>query len=101
MSFVPFPSEGGSVNSELNKHKQETANRFQSIEGLMYAVVAALVLTAISALISVGAIVIDQLHFNNQTYRDYSITVSAVTSQKIEIQNLKDRISNFERNSCR
>lgn len=56
----------------LTDFKGKTEEKFRNIDGILYAVVAALVITSISALIAVGAIVIDQLHFNNQTYRDYS-----------------------------
>ena len=69
---IPDTSEGIVGPTPVEKLKEKTEQKFRSIDTLMYAIVVAIVITAISALISVGAIVIDQLHFNNLTYREFS-----------------------------
>ncbi|MFH1371394.1 MAG: hypothetical protein ABII09_08940 [Planctomycetota bacterium] len=66
---VNIPETGSVGPSSFEKKAEE---KFRHIDMLIYAVVVAIVITAISALISVGAIVIDQLHFNNQTYREFA-----------------------------
>lgn len=65
---IIIPSQGPIEN----EFQQKTEDKFRNIDTLIYAVVVAIVITAISAVISVGAIIIDQLHFNNQTYREFS-----------------------------
>lgn len=69
--------------------EKKVEERFRNIDTLIYAVVVSLVITAISALISVGAIIIDQLHFNNQTYCEFS-------ALKTENVDLIKRIDNIE-----
>lgn len=67
---IIIPETTGSVGPSPFEKKAE--EKFRNIDTLIYAVVVATVITAISALISVGAIIIDQLHFNNQTYREFA-----------------------------
>lgn len=67
---IKIPETTGSVGPSPFEKKAE--EKFRNIDTLIYAVVVAIIITAISAVISVGAIVIDQLHFNNHTYREFS-----------------------------
>lgn len=75
--------ENGEVLS-VQQVRKETNEKFRSIDTLIYAVVIAIVVSSVASLISVGAIVIDQLHFNNQTYR------SELESQKQNLEFLKE-----------
>ena len=67
---IKLPESGGQL--EVAKLEKKTEEKFKNMDLVVYTIVVALLITTISALISVGAIVIDQLHFNNQTYRNYS-----------------------------
>lgn len=90
---IQFPKEGGAVGRFENEAKE----KFRDINTLLYAVVVAIVITAISALISVAGIVIDQLHFNNQTYREYSQNEQELTKLEINIQQLQDQINSLKK----
>src|SRR3989344_4037523 len=81
-NLMPLPEQGGRVSAE--QVKQETSEKFKSIDTLIYAVVVAIVVSSVASLVSVGAIEIDQLHFNNQTYR------SELESQKQNMEFLKE-----------
>lgn len=81
-NYTPVPEREVKVTAE--QVKQETNEKFKSIDTLIYAVVVAIVVSSIASLISVGAIVIDQLHFNNQIYR------SELESQKQNLEFLKE-----------
>ncbi len=84
--------------SPAQKLKEEVDKKFKNIDALIYAVVVSLVITAISALISVGAIIIDQLHFNNQTYRDFSSLDKENPELIKRIDRIESRIDNLQ--SC-
>lgn len=81
-TLTPLSEQGGKVSAE--QVKQETNEKFKSIDTLIYAVVVSIVVSSIASLISVGAIVIDQLHFNNQTYK------SELESQRQNLEFLKE-----------
>ena len=89
-NLTPLSEQGSRVSAE--QVKQEANEKFKSIDTLIYAVVVAIVVSSVASLVSVGAVVIDQLHFNNQTYR------SELESQKQnmeflkEIENLKSEV---------
>lgn len=68
---------------------KEAKERFKSIDLIIYTVIIAIVISSISSLVAVGAIVIDQLHFNNQTYRDYSNFNKQFIDQELQIQQLQ------------
>lgn len=85
---IKLPESGGQL--EVSKLEKKTDEKFKNIDLVVYTIVVALVITAISALISVGAIVLDQLHFNNQTYREFS----NIKNENIEMSKKIDLIQN-------
>ena len=79
---IKIPENGEELSAQ--QVRKETNEKFRSIDTLIYAVVISIVVSSVASLISVGAIVIDQLHFNNQTYR------SELESQKQNLEFLKE-----------
>ncbi len=67
-TIIKLPEKDAQIG--LAEFKKEAVEKFKNIDILMYSVVIALIIISISSLISVGAIVIDQLHFNNEIYRE-------------------------------
>ena len=57
--------------TETEKFKKEATEKFRNFDLIIYTVVISLIIISISSLIAVSAIIIDQLHFNNVTYREY------------------------------
>ena len=93
---IRIPENGGDVSAA--QVQKEASEKFKSIDTLIYAVVVAIVVSSIASLISVGAIVIDQLHFNNQTYRSQTEfekqnleVLKEINSLKTDIEILKQR----------
>lgn len=76
-------SEEGQIGP--SKFERSATEKFRNIDTLIYAVIVSLVITSISSLIAVGAIVIDQLHFNNTTY-------ASTLRQSGELSKLNDQI---------
>ncbi len=67
-NLTPIPESGSVVGSQLKEH----GKRIGSLEILIYTIAFVAVITLVGMVISVSTLVIDQLHFNNQTYRDKS-----------------------------
>ncbi|MGC1177038.1 MAG: hypothetical protein WA843_03110 [Candidatus Saccharimonadales bacterium] len=63
----PILDEGSVSFNQLDK---DTQNRFLRNEFLIYSILAVVGLTLVTVLIGAAAIILDQLHFNNQVYRD-------------------------------
>lgn len=85
---IKIPEEG-----EFGPYQRKTEERFHSVDTIIYGVVAALIITSISSLIAVGAIIIDQLHFNNETYRDYDNFEEQSVQQQTQTSNLQGQIN--------
>jgi len=64
---LPNPAQGYITFAQLDK---DTRDRFIRNEVIVYTILVVVALTLVSTLIGVAAIVLDQLHFNNQIYRD-------------------------------
>ena len=92
---IQFDQKDSNLGSSLKTLKDQTNERFKSIDVILIAVIVALVISAISAFIAVGAIVIDQLHFNNQTYRDTSAENERYIKLQEEIMLLKLEMNNY------
>lgn len=100
--FTKFGDDSGQTQyvtqEQHSRAVAATDSKLLTFENLMIAVVIALMISSVASLISVGAIILDQLHFNNQTYRDYSNMISDSAVQKLELQNLKEQL--FELQNC-
>lgn len=75
---------------------QPTQDRLVRNELVIYTVLAVVALTLVATLVGAIAIVIDQLHFNNEVYRDGSVThtktviqTQTVMEQPIFFPNMK------------
>ena len=86
---IKFPETNSALSPSFQK---EVGDKFRNMDGLLYAVVVAIVITSISSLIAVVAIVIDQLHFNNQTYREYSTRYQEAQTQNKQIQDIQAKL---------
>lgn len=87
---IELPESGGQMDlKDPPMGGKEAKERFKSIDLIIYTVIIAIVISSISSLVAVGAIVIDQLHFNNQTYRDYSNFNKQFIDQELQIQQLQ------------
>ncbi len=83
---IKIPEKEGFVSSS----EKEIKEKFRNIDIIIYTIVVALIIVSISSLISVCAIIIDQLHFNSQTYREFS-------NYRNDNDRIIDRISDIEK----
>jgi membrane protein involved in colicin uptake len=91
---LPNPDEGELTTSP--SFVEKTNKRIESINVLIYTVVAAVIISAITALIAVGAVVIDQLHFNNQTYREYSQSREDEKARQEKLNSLQQEVDQLK-----
>jgi len=91
---ITIPEKDGSVGPSA--FEQKAAEKFKNIDTLIYAIVVSLIIAAISALISVGAIIIDQLHFNNQTYREFSDSKNVYSELVERMDKVENRLNTQE-----
>lgn len=87
---IPIDESGGL--GQMQDFKKEADSKFRSYDALIYAVVAAIVVSAITGLIAVAAIVIDQLHFNNETYREWSAQQDSSKQLEKDLGELKSQV---------
>lgn len=92
---APVRIPDDAILTGTKKFQEHTEEKLKNIDNLMYAIVAAVVISSLSALIAVGAIVIDQLHFNNETYRDGQNLQMQLSARDTESKNLENEISNL------
>ncbi|MDD5432499.1 MAG: hypothetical protein PHO70_05890 [Candidatus Omnitrophica bacterium] len=90
---VKFP-ESSEASVKLSPFEQKADEKFRDINTLLYVVVIVIVVMVVSALISVGAIVIDQLHFNNLTYREFSESKNDKVELERRITAVENKIDN-------
>jgi hypothetical protein len=82
-----IPISGDSIGGQTQKQNER---RFATIETLVYAVVFVALVSLVGIVVAVCTLVIDQMHFNNETYREQSINLqSQVQVLQTEIQDLK------------
>lgn len=64
---------------------EDTRSRFIRNEVIVYTILVVVAMTLVGTLVGVGAIVTDQLHFNNELYRDgaYNHTKTVITSENV------------------
>ena len=90
--IIPVPtSETELTPSSAVQRKNE--RRFSTLETLVYAVIFVAVISLVGIVVAVTTLVIDQMHFNNQTYRDQS------EKTNLQIQELNLRIDALKQQS--
>lgn len=72
----PILNEGSVSFSALDK---DTRDRFLRNEVLVYSVLVIVAVTLVTVLIGAATLVLDQLHFNNELYRDNSYNHTKTT----------------------
>ncbi len=83
--LVPIPADSLTPTAQ-----QRNERRFANIETLVYAVVFVALVTLVGIVVAVCAMVVDQLHFNNQTYREQSDKNQAeIQALRAELNSLK------------
>lgn len=67
---IQIPEQGGQVGP--TPFEKDAKDRFNKIDNILIAVVASVVISGIAIVVSVVGIFLDQLHYNNVAYNDYS-----------------------------
>lgn len=68
--IIPVPTSETELTPSAVQQKNE--RRFSTIESLVYAVIFVAIISLVGIVVAVTTLVIDQMHFNSQTYRDQS-----------------------------
>lgn len=72
-----FPDEGQEMDV---RWRQETDEKIEQINNTMYVLVVAVVIGFLVGLISVAGLILDQIRFNNSTYR----AINSVVDNSVE-----------------
>jgi hypothetical protein len=82
---IQISNDGG-----LGAYQEKTNKRFADIEQLTKAIIFLAIITLIGVVVAVSGLVIDQMHFNNQTY------TQGASDNKTEIQLLQDEVNQLK-----
>jgi cell division protein FtsL len=87
--LIPVPTSDTELTPSAQKQNEK---RFTSIETLVYAVIFVAIISLVGIVVAVTTLVIDQMHFNNQTYRDQSDKTNLQIQQlNLQIETLRER----------
>src|SRR5471030_1499713 len=90
------PTQDPDLKTQTNTDNPDTEYRLGDVEDLTQKILVVIVISVGTLLVAVAAIILDQLHFNNQIYRDgYNPPVQTryVTQTEIKPVVLKPPIS--------
>jgi hypothetical protein len=87
--LTPIPDEGSVVQVNQNILKQH-GQRIGTLEILIYTIAFVALISLVGIVISVVSLVVDQEHFNNETYREQSTTLQT------DIQVLQAQINSLK-----
>lgn len=95
---IPDESDGSLLitANQLGEKMNRTEGKIDGLSALIHAVVAAVVVTGIGSLIAVFSIVMDQLHFNNTTYREQVISSKEEDQLKRQVESLQKDIESLK-----
>jgi hypothetical protein len=81
LTKVPVFDKGQLTTEQL---KRDTDDRFAKNEILIYSVLVVVAVTLVATLIGAAALIVDQMHFNNELYRDdHYVHTKTITKTEI------------------
>lgn len=91
-------SQAPSKNSASASPGKKFGERLGNLENVTQAVLWVGLISLVAVVVAVTAMVIDQFHFNNQSYRDQTqASNAAINSLSTEVQNLSNQVTQLEK----